>query len=234
MKWPSRRARKVTSEKPAGNPSSSAIQTASVTSQNLSAAGPCAQATQAQRIEGWAAPWAGVPCGAGRACHAGSGRHASQPGTAGSVAVVRVFALRLTAPLMRVCSSGGAQPRPPSTLPACAGTQGAVGACVFAPAPHSPPNGGLFVAAGSAAHAHGPLCASARKVIGPPAARMAVPPSRATRHPCPWRCRVGVVRLRVPCAPSAAETAATAQTQQGRPAGSPHGIAYSVVAVPAT
>lgn len=57
------------------------IVTVGATSQNLSAAGPCTQATQAQRIEGWAAPWAGVPCGAGRACHAGSGRHASQPGT---------------------------------------------------------------------------------------------------------------------------------------------------------
>ena len=39
---------------------------------------------------------------------------------------------RSTAPLTRVCFAGGAQPRPPSTLPACAGTQGAVGACVFA------------------------------------------------------------------------------------------------------
>ena len=58
--------------------------TVGVTSQNLSAAGPCAQATQAQHIEGWAAPWAGVPCGAGRACHAGSGRHASQPGRPGA------------------------------------------------------------------------------------------------------------------------------------------------------
>ena len=166
---------------------------------NLSAAGPCAQATQAHDSKA-GAPWAGAPWGAGRACHAGSGRHASQPGTAGSVAVVRVFALRLTAPLTRVCSSGGAQPRPPSTLPACAGTQGAVGACVFATALHSPAFAGLFSAAGSAAHAHGPLCASACKVIGPPAARMAVPPSRAPRRPCPWRSRFGVVRLRGLCA----------------------------------
>lgn len=108
-----------------------------------------------------------------------------------------------------------------------------MGACVFATAPHSPPCGGLFVAAGSAAHAHGPLCASACNVIGSPAARMAFPPSRATRHPCPWRYRFGVVRLRGLCAPSAAETTASA-TQQGRPAGRPQVIAYSVVAVPAT
>lgn len=124
---------------------------------------------------------------------------------------------RLTAPLTRVCSSGGAQPRPPSTLPACAGTQGAVGACVFATALHSPACAGLFSAAGSAAHAHGPLCASACKVIGPPAARMAVPPSRAPRRPCPWRSRFGVVRLRGLCAPSAAETACAAVTVPGWP-----------------
>lgn len=122
---------------------------------------------------------------------------------------------RLTAPLTQVCSSGGAQPRPPSTLPACAGTQGAVGACVFATALHSPAFAGLFSAAGSAAHAHGPLCASACKVIGPPAARMAGPPSRAPRHPCPWRYRFGFVRLRGLCAPSAAETAAAAVAVPG-------------------
>ena len=127
-------------------------------------------------IEGCPRHGTGGPCGAGREGHPGSGRHASQPGTAGSVDVVRVFALRLTAPLARVCSSGGAQPRPPSTLPACAGTQGAVGVCVFATALHSPPGGGLFSAAGSAAHAHGPLCASACNVIWPPAARVAFPP----------------------------------------------------------
>lgn len=162
----------------------------------------------------------GLPCGQRAACEStGDGRERG-----------RRPCLRAPphSPASRVCSSGGAQPRPPSTLPACAGTQGAVGACVFATAPHSPPCGGLFVAAGSAAHAHGPLCASACKVIGPPAARMAFPPSRATRHPCPWRYRFGVVRLRVPCAPSAAETAAAA-TQQGRPAGRPREIAYSVV-----
>ena len=97
-----------------------------VTSQNLSAAGPCALATQAQAIEGWAAPWAGVPCGADRACHAGSERHASQPGTAGSVAVVRVFALRLTAPLRgsvrRAALSHGRRPRP--RPPVCQRLQG--------------------------------------------------------------------------------------------------------------
>ena len=60
----------------------------------------------------------------GRACHAGGGRHASQPGTAGGAAVVRVFALPPRSPASRVCSSGGAQPRSPSTPPACAGTQG--------------------------------------------------------------------------------------------------------------
>ena len=61
--------------------------------------------------------------------------------------------------------------------------------CLRAP-PHSPAYAGLFVgrrSATAAAHAHGPLCASACKVIGPPAARMAFPPSRAPRHPCPWR-----------------------------------------------
>ena len=134
-------------------------------------------------IEGCPRHGTGRPCGAGREGHPGSGRHASQPGTSGSVAVVRVFALRLTAPLARVCSSGGAQPRPPSTLPACAGTQGAVGACVFATALHSPPGGGLLSAAGSAAHAHGPLCASACNVIWPPAARVAFPPC-ARRTAC--------------------------------------------------
>lgn len=50
-----------------------------------------------RRIEGWAAPWAGVPWGAGRACHAGSGRHASQPGTAGSVAVVLMWIVMMEA-----------------------------------------------------------------------------------------------------------------------------------------
>lgn len=162
----------------------------------ISAAGLCAQARKRRLIEGCAAPWAGVPWGAGRECHAGSGRHASQPGTAGSMAVARVFALPPHSPASRVCSSGGAQPRPPSMLPACAGLQGAVGACVFATALHSPPGGGLFSAAGSAAHAHGPLQASACEVVGPPAARMAFPPSRAPRHTRPWRYRFGVVRLR--------------------------------------
>ena len=101
------------------------IKTVTVTSQNLSAAGPCAQATQAQRIEGWAAPWAGVPCGAGRACHAGSGRHASQPGTAGSVAVVRVFALPPHSPADAGLFVGRRSATAAATLPACAGTQGA-------------------------------------------------------------------------------------------------------------
>lgn len=44
-----------------------AEKTGSVTFSNLSDVGPCAQDTQAQRIESWAAPWAGVACGAGRA-----------------------------------------------------------------------------------------------------------------------------------------------------------------------
>jgi len=134
----------------------------------------------------------GLPCGQRAACEStGDGRERG-----------RRPCLRAPphSPASRVCSSGGAQPRPPSTLPACAGTQGAVGACVFATALHSPAFAGLFSAAGSAAHAHGPLCASACKVIGPPAARMAVPPSRAPRRPCPWRSRFGVVRLRGLCA----------------------------------
>ena len=124
-------------------------------------------------IEGWAAPWAGAPWGAGRACHAGSGRHAGQPGTAGSVAVVRVFALRLTAPLTRVCSSGGAQPRPPSTLPACAGTQGAVGACVFATALHSPAS---------------PVCSALRAQPPTPTAPCVPAPARLSGRPLPaWQ-----------------------------------------------
>lgn len=83
-------------------------------------------------------------CGArGREGHAGSGRHASQPGAAGSMAVARVFATPLRSPASRVCSTGGAQPRSPSMLPACAGTQGRAGACVFATAEsesESPPD----------------------------------------------------------------------------------------------
>ena len=38
---------------------------------------------------------------------------------------------------------------------------------------------------------------------------------RAPRHPCPWRYRVEVVRLRGLCAPSAAEAAAAAVTVPG-------------------
>ena len=154
----------------------SVTETVTVTSQNLSAAGPCAQATQAQAHRGLGRAMgrgavgrgSGLPCGQRAACKStGDGRERG-----------RRPCLRAPphSPASRVCSSGGAQPRPPSTLPACAGTQGAVGVCVFATALHSPPGGGLFSAAGSAAHARGPLCASACNVIWPPAARVAFPP----------------------------------------------------------
>lgn len=59
------------------------------------------------------------------------------------MAVARVFATPLRSPASRVCSTGGAQPRSPSMLPACAGTQGRAGACVFATAEsesESPPD----------------------------------------------------------------------------------------------
>ena len=167
----------------------------------------------------------GLPCGRRATCEsAGDGRgrgrrpclraSASQPRFAGLFVGRRSATVAFHAPGLRWHT-------------------GAVVACVFATAPRSPACAGLLAAAGSAAHAR-PLCASACKVIGLPAARMAFPPSRTPRHPCPWRYRFGVVRLRVPCAPSAAEAAAAAATQQGRPAGRPREIARSVAAVPAT
>ena len=182
-----------------------------VTSQNLSAAGPCAQATQAQAIEGWTAPWAGVPWGAGRACHAGSGRHASLPGRPPAWAwpwfrpahrspacAGLLFAAGSTTPTPRLPASrqrtrgcGRVRLRPPSHSPASR---------VCSPGRAQPPT-------------PAPPCALAPcSVTGPPAARMAGPPSRAPRHPCPWRYRFGVVRLRGLCAPSAAEVAAAAIT----------------------
>ena len=136
----------------------------------------CRRARKRRLIEGWAAPWAGVPWGAGRACHAGSRRHASLPGTAGSVAVVRVFALPLHSPASRVCSAGGAQPRPPSTLPACAGTQGAVGACVFATAPRR------FTARLA------PVCSALRAQPPTPTAPCVPAPARLLGRPLPaWQ-----------------------------------------------
>lgn len=187
-------------------------------SQNFLPPGRAHRPRKRSVIEGCPRHGTGRPCGAGREGHPGSGRHASQPGTAGSVAVVRVFALRLTAPLARVCSPGGAQPRPPSTLPACAGTQGAVGACVFATALHSPPSGGLFSAAGSAAHAHGPLCASACNVIWPPAARVSFPP--CARHTACRSHGAAVVGLRA-CVSRAHRRRQSHRTRPRRSRGDP-------------
>ena len=151
-------------------------ETVTATSLNLSAAGPCAQATQAQahRGLGRAMCRGAVGRGSGLPCGQRAARESTGDGRE-----------RGRRPCLRASAS---QPR-------------------FA---------GLFVgrrSATAAVHAPGLRWhAGACKVIGPPAARMAVPPSRAPRHPCPWRYRFGVVRLRVMCAPSAAETAAVAVT----------------------
>ena len=102
------------------------------------------------------------------------------------------------------------------------------------PGSKQPGFAGLLFAAGSAAHAHGPLCASACKVIWPPAARVAFPPSRATR---PLRCSFSrALRLRGLCAPSAAEAPSPSarpprrcwQTARGGPQAAPQ-RSYAVV-----
>ena len=185
-------------------------------------------------IEGCPRHGTGRPCGAGREGHPGSGRHASQPGTAGSVAVVHVFALRLTAPLVRVCSSDGAQPRPPSTLPACAGTQGGRGRVRLRHGASQPAWRRSVQRCGFSRPRPPPVCQRLQRYL---AARCpgGLPSLRAPHGlPVPWRCRCGAARLRGLCAPSAAEPMAAAATQQGRPAGRPQVIAYSVVPAPAT
>ena len=183
--------------------------------QNLSAAGPCAHDTQAQAHRGLGRAMgrgavgrgSGLPCGQRAACRStGDGRERGRrpclrapphsPADAGLFVGRRSATAAVHAPGLRWHTGGRGRVR-------------------LRHGASQPGFAGLFSAAGSAAHAHGPLCASACKVIGPPAARMAVPPSRAPRRPCPWRYRVGVVRLRGLCAPSAAETTAAAVTVPG-------------------
>ena len=138
------------------------------------------------RAIGRGAVWrgSGLPCGQRAACEStGDGRERG-----------RRPCLRAPphSPASRVCSSGGAQPRPPSTLPACAGTHAPTAPCVPAPA----------------------------RLSGRPLPAWHSLPRAPHGTPAYGATAFGVARLRVPCAPSAAETAA-APTQQGRPAGRP-------------
>ena len=84
------------------------------------------------------------------------------------------------------------------------------------------------------ARAHGPLRASACKVIGPPAARMAFPPSRATRHPCLWRYRIWGSALARPVRTVGGRDGSGPNAAGAARRPPPEVIAYSVVTVPAT
>lgn len=80
----------------------------------------------------------GGPCGAGREGRAGSGRPARLPGRP-PVGALRVSSrFRLAAPLTRVCSSGGAQPRAMPLLPASRRHMPRAGAARLRPAQGQP------------------------------------------------------------------------------------------------
>ena len=104
---------------------------ASATSSNLFCRSPCAQATQAQLVEGRPRHGAGRPWGAGREGHAGSGRHASLPGRPPAWAWPCLRPAHRSH-ASRVCSSRRAQPRPCPGFRPRASAQGGAGACVFA------------------------------------------------------------------------------------------------------
>ena len=197
---------------------------ASVTSSNLSAAGPCAHATQARATAGR------THRGSRRAVWRGSGRQPGRraacksPGSASSRGMCRVFALRLTAPLTRVCSSGGAQPRHMPLLPASRWHRAGRGAARLRPAQSSPAGAGLLCAAGSAACAPASPVPAPCDVIWPPTAPAAFPPSRATRPacchslrslPCALAWRVRTVGGKAPVPPADCRRAYRAPAWQG-------------------
>ena len=210
-------------------------ETVSVTSSSLSAAGPCAHATQAQRYLGLSAPWDR------QAVRRGSGRPPGQRAACKSTGDGRERGRR---PCLR------APPHSPAGAGLFVGRRSAT-AAVHAPGLrwHTGGRGRVRLRHGASQPAwrrsvqrcglsrprpRPPVCQRLQRYL---AARCpgGLPSLRAPHGlPVPWRCRCGAARLRGMCAPSAAEPSAAAATQQGRPAGRPQVIAYSVVTAPAT
>ena len=202
---------------------------------NLSAAGPCAQATQAQAHRGLGRAMgrgavgrgSGLPCGQRAACKStGDGRERGRrpclrapphsPADAGLFVGRRSATAAVHAPGLRWHTGGRGRVRLRHGASQPAWRRSVQRCGLSRPRPRPP------------------VCQRLQRYL---AARCpgGLPSLRAPHGPpVPWRCRCGAARLRGLCAPSAAEPSAAAATQQGRPAGRPQVIAYSVVPAPAT